>query len=93
MPHRRRPGRRAEGPTAWAEEVRRVIELDPHTVGVDSANWTTRLRAAYLGHVTGPRPSLERVRVHLHQAGSVCKRPPWTVPRKAEEQPQGAQNA
>jgi transposase len=44
VPHRRRPGWTAEVPTAWADELRRVIELDPHIVGVDSANWTTRLR-------------------------------------------------
>jgi transposase len=73
--------------------LRRVIEVDPHTVGVDSANWTTRLLAAYLGTVTGQRTSIQTVRVHLHQAGYVCKRPTWTLQRKAEEQPEWAKNA
>jgi transposase len=93
VPHRRRPGRPAEVLPAWEAELRRVIELDPHTVGVDSANWTTRLLADYLGKVTGQRTSLETVRVHLHKAGYVCKRPTWTLQRKAEEQPEWAKNA
>ena len=92
MPHRRRPGRPAEVPAAWEDELRRVIELDPHTVGVDSANWTTRLLANYLGTVTGQRTSIETVRVHLHKAGDVGTRPPWTLQRKAEEQPEWAKN-
>jgi len=48
VPHRPRPGRPAEVPAAWQEELCRVIEEDPPTVGVTSANWTTRLLAAYL---------------------------------------------
>ena len=93
VPHRRRPGRPAAVPPAWEEELRRVIALDPHTVGVDSANWSTRLLADYLGTVTGQRTSIETVRVHLHQAGYVCQRPTWTLQRKAEEQPEWAKNA
>jgi transposase len=93
VPHRRRPGRPAAVPPACEEELRRVIEVDPHTVGVDSANWTTRLLAEYLGKVRGQRTSLEMVRVHLHKAGYVCKRPTWTLQRKAEEQPEWAKNA
>src|SRR3954452_23236541 len=38
---RPRPGRPRAAPPAWLAELRRVIELDPHAVGVDSANWTT----------------------------------------------------
>jgi transposase len=92
VPHRRRPGRPAEVPPAWEDELRRVIEWDPHTVGVDSANWTTRLLADYLGTVTGQRTSFETVRVHLHKAGYVCKRPTWSLQGKAAEQPQWAKN-
>ena len=92
VPHRRRPGRPAEVPPAWEDELRRVIEVDPHTVGVDSATWTTRLLADYLGTVTGQRTSIETVRVHLHKAGYVCKRPTWTLQHKAEEQPEWAKN-
>jgi transposase len=80
-------------PAAWEAQLRRVIELDPHTVGVDSANWTTRLLADYLARVTGHRTGIETVRVHLHQAGYVCKRPTWTLQRKAEDQPEWAKNA
>ena len=77
----------------WEAEVRRVIELDPHTVGVDSANGTTPLLAAYLARVTGQRTGIETVRVHLHKAGYVCKRPTWTLQCKAAEQPEWAKNA
>jgi transposase len=93
VPHRRRPGRPSPVPAAWEAELRRVIELDPHTVGVASANWTTRLLAAYLSEQTGYHASLETVRVHLHQAGYVCKRPTWTLQRRAEAEPGWAKNA
>src|SRR5690242_4358941 len=48
VPYRPRPGRPPEVPPAWEAELRRVIEADPHTVGVKSAHWTTRLLAVYL---------------------------------------------
>ncbi len=93
VPQRARPGRPSAVPAAWEVELRRVIEVDPHTVGVDSANRTTRLLADYLARVTGHRTGIETVRVHLHQAGYVCKRPTWTLQRKAEDQPEWAKNA
>jgi transposase len=93
VPQRPRPGRPPAVPAAWEAELRRVIELDPHTVGVDSANWTTRLLADYLARATGHRSGIETVRVHLHRAGYVCKRPTWTLQRKAEEQEGWAKNA
>jgi transposase len=93
VPQRPRPGRPSAVPAAWAVELHRVIDLDPHTVGVDSANWTTRLLADYLARVTGHRTGIETVRVQLHQAGYVCKRPTWTLQRKAQEQPEWAKNA
>ena len=93
VPHRPRPGRPPEVPAAWQEELCRVIEADPHTVGVASANWTTRLLAAYLAQQTGHRTGIETVRRHLHAAGYVCKRSTWTLARKAEEQPEWAKNA
>ena len=40
-----------------------MIEEDPHTVGVNSANWTTRLPADYLATKTGHRTGIETVRV------------------------------
>jgi transposase len=93
VPHRPRPGHRGRIPAAWEQELRRVIELDPHTVGVASAVWTTKLLAASLAGATGHRVPLETVRRHLHQAGYVCKRPGWTLKRKAEEDPEWAGNA
>jgi transposase len=93
VPHRPRPGRPVQVPPAWEAELRRVIEEDPHTVGVKSANWTTQLLADYLHQVTGHRTGIETVRVHLHAADYVCKRPTWTLQRKAQEQEGWAKNA
>ena len=92
VPHRPRPGRPAAAPPAWAAELRRVIELDPHAVGVDSANWTTGLLAGYLAARTGHRSSDETVRLALHRADYVCKRPTRSLKRKAQEQPEWAKN-
>jgi transposase len=92
VPHRPRPGRPVAAPPAWATELLRVIELDPHAVGVDRANWTTGLLAAYLAARTGHRTSDETVRLALHRADSVCKRPTWSLKRKAQEQPAWAGN-
>ncbi len=38
---------------AWESELLRVMERDPHDVGVLSANWTTELLADYPGQQTG----------------------------------------
>src|SRR5579884_287776 len=42
---------------------------------------------------TGVAVSLETVRRHLHAAGYVCKRPTWTLKRKAEEKAEYPGNA
>jgi transposase len=89
---RPRPGRPRVAPPRWDAELRRVIELDPHAVGVASANWTTGLLAAYLAARTGHRTSDEAVRLALHRAEYVCKRSGWTLKRKAQEQPGWAGN-
>lgn len=88
-----RPGRPWVVTPAWQAELQRVIDRSPREVGVSSAIWTTALLAAYLAEATGQRVSLETVRVHLHRAGYVCKRPTWTLKRKATEQPEWAKNA
>ena len=87
VPYRRRPGRpRAASPT-WDAELRRVIDRDPHLVGVPSAVWTLRLLRDYLEQVTGHRTSLETVRQAMRRADYRCKRPVHTVKRKAQAQP------
>jgi transposase len=86
VPRRTPPGRERRVTAAWETELLRVIELDPHEVGVESANWTTELLAEYLGKQTTIRVTEETVRVYLHAYGYVCKRPTWTLRRKAEEQ-------
>jgi transposase len=85
VPHRRSPGTPPTVTDAWRAELLRVVELSPRAVGVASAVWTTRLLAEYLAGATGVAVSLETVRRALHAAGYVCKRPTWTLKRKAEE--------
>jgi transposase len=85
VPRRTSPGVPPTVTAAWRAGLLRVVEEDPRSVGVDSALWTTRLLADYLAAATGVAVSLETVRRHLHAAGYVCKRPTWTLKRKAEE--------
>jgi len=68
---------------AWKAELERVIERDPHTCGVERANWTTGLLADYLVQQTGIAVGQETVRDYLHRLGYVCKRPTWTLEHKA----------
>jgi len=83
----KKPGRAKPKVTPeWKAQLERVVELDPHAVGVPSANWTTGLLAEYLRHRTGLELSQATVGRHLHQAGFVCKRPTWTLKQKAKEQ-------
>jgi transposase len=85
VPHRPRPGRAPTITPVWQAELVRVIDLDPHDVGVPSANWTTGLLADYLAKGTGIAVDAETVRQRLHRLGYVCKRPTWTVAHKAHE--------
>jgi transposase len=93
VPHRPHPGQPPHYPPAWEQELVRVADLDPHEVGVDSALWSCRLLADYLAEVTGHRAGIETVRVALHRAGWVGKRPRWVLQRKAQAQPGWAKNA
>lgn len=93
VPRRPAPGPAPTVTPAWEAELLRVIELDPHAVGVPSANWTTRLLADYLAQQTGVAVSAERVRLALHARDYVCKRPTWTLERRAAEQPGYVGNA
>jgi transposase len=92
VPHRPHPGQPPHYPPAWEQELVRVADLDPHEVGVDSALWTCRLLSDYLHKATGHRTGIETVRLALHRAGYVCKRPRWVLTRKAQAQPGWAKN-
>jgi transposase len=92
VPRRRPPGQAPHVPAAWQAELERVVELDPRALGVPSAVWTTRLLAEYLAGATGHRAAIDTVRVWLHRLGFVCKRPGWSLKRKAAEQPEWAKN-
>jgi transposase len=92
------PRRHGGGPsptlTREAEdELVRVIDDDPHTHGIASANWTTSVLASYLAQSMGIEVSLETVRLALHRRGYVCKRPTWTVQHKAQEREDWVGNA
>jgi transposase len=90
---RKAPGRALQVTPAWLAELQRVIDLDPHSVDVPSAVWTTRLLSVYLHRVTGHTTGIETVRVHLHRLGYVCKRPTWSMKRKSTEQAGWVKNA
>jgi len=79
VPRRTAPGRERRVTAAWEAELLRVIELDPHEVGQETANWTTERLAAYLGQQTDIHVTEETVRVYLHAHGYVCKRSTWTA--------------
>src|SRR5215211_2312975 len=85
VPRRRPPGRAVQVTDTWLAELERVIDLDPHEVGVPSAVWTTRLLSGYLAQATGHHAAIETVRMYLHQLGYVCKRPTWSLKRKASQ--------
>jgi transposase len=93
VPRRTAPGRERRVTAAWEAELLRVIEVDPHEVGQDTANWTTERLAGYLGQQTGVQVTEETVRVYLHAHDYVCKRPTWTLRRKAEEKVEYVGNA
>lgn len=93
VPRRTAPGRPRTITPAWEAELLRVIELDPHEEGVVSANWTTQLLADYLGKKIGIMVTEETVHICFHAHGYVCKRPTWTLKRKAEEQTHYVGNA
>jgi transposase len=92
IPHRPHPGQPPHYPPVWEAELRRVVELDPRSLGVNSALWTCRLLSDYLAKTTGYRAGIETVRVALHRAGWVCKRPRWVLTRKAQQQAGWAKN-
>src|ERR1044072_3513851 len=93
VPPRPHPAQPPHYPAGWEAELVRVADLDPHEVGVDRAPWTRQVLADYLAAQTGRRAGIETVRIALHRAGYVCKRPRWVLSRKAQAQPGWAKNA
>ena len=93
VPRRTAPGAAPTVTAAWRAALARVVDDDPRGVGVDQPLWTTGALAAYLARATGVAVSLETVRRALHAAGYVCKRPTWTLKRRAEEHPDYPGNA
>jgi transposase len=93
VPRRTAPGPARTATPAWEAELLRAIELDPRAAGVASANWTTRLLAEYLATRTGIAVGAEPVRLVLHANDYACKRPTWTLERRAAEQPGDLGNA
>jgi len=69
VPHRPHLGQLPHYPPGWEAELARIADLDPRSLGVDSALWTCRLLADYLAEVTGHRAGIKTVRIALHPAG------------------------
>ena len=86
VPRRTAPGPAPTVTPAWETELLRVVDLDPRAVGVASSTWTTGLLADHLAQVTGIGVGAETVRLVLHRHDYVCKRPTWTLERRAAEQ-------
>jgi transposase len=93
LPPRKAPGMAPTVTPAWKAELLRVIGLDPPTVGVPSAPGTTGLLATYLATTPGIAVTAATVRLYLHAADYVCKRPTWPLNRQAEEPPGSGGNA
>lgn len=87
VPPRPRPGRAPTAPDAWRTELARVVDLDPHTVGVPSAPSSLRLLASYLEQVPGHHAGLTQVWRALQGLAFVCKRPVHSVKHKAQSPP------
>ena len=69
---------------AWEGALLGVIDLDPHEVGVSSANWTTELLAGYLGQHTGIQVTEEAVRVYCMPMDTSASDPPGSYDAKRE---------
>ncbi len=93
VPRRTAPGRARTVTASWEAELVRVLELDPHEVGQDTANWTLERLAQDVGQHTGIVVTEETVRIYLHAHDYVCQRPTWTLRRKAEEKKDYVGNA
>src|SRR4029450_105780 len=65
LPPRTAPGRAPTVTSEWKAALLRVIDLDPHTVGVRSDTWTTSLLATYLAAPTNVAVTAETVRLYL----------------------------
>jgi transposase len=61
VPHRPHPGQPPHYPPSWEQELARVADQDPRSVGVDSARWSCRLLADDLAEQTGHRAGIETV--------------------------------
>lgn len=87
VPRKKPPGGARVVTPEWEAQLLRVVGLSPREAGMESANWTTGLLAEHLAGRTGIAVGAETVRHYLHANGYVCKRPTWTLARKAAEQP------
>lgn len=86
VPRRHSPGRPRTVTPEWEAELGRVIDLDPRSLDVPSANWTLELLTGYLKKQTNVSVDQETTRRHLRRLGYVCKRPRMSLQDKAAEQ-------
>jgi transposase len=81
VPRQAAPGRARRIPVAWEAELLRVIELDSHEVGQDTANWTTERLA---GRLPGPaHRGLSTGRECIHGGQKCLKKRPGSLLKEA----------
>ena len=86
---RRRPSKPAGGKVtlAWQKALAEAMTMGPEACGVSRPTWTAPLLAKYLADKTMVEVSEGTVRRGLARLDYVCRRPTWTLHRKAEQQP------
>jgi len=86
---RRRPSKPSGGKVtlAWQRALAEAMTMGPEACGVARPTWTAPLLAQYLAAKTKVEVSEGTVRRGLARLDYVCRRPTWTLHRKAEEQP------
>jgi transposase len=88
LPDQDRPGRPPTVTKRWKKLLLRVIEQDPHSLGVERPTWTASTLAGYLEHKTHIHVSEACVRQYLSATDYVARRPTWSLQAIAEQQPE-----
>jgi len=70
-----RSGRPQKADAAYCDELARVLELDPHTIGLPFTIWTLNRLRLYLAEQTGILLSYTRFRPLMTRQGYVWKAP------------------
>lgn len=75
LPDRQRSGRPTKADSAYLQELERVLELDPRTLGLAFTIWTLNRLRLYLSEQTGILLSYTRFRALMNREGYRWKAP------------------